>query len=226
MPKPATNKREAQKKKLDKAILSAAEHVFMKKGFRAATTDEIAERASVTKRTLYKHFPSKLALFVRMTDVYLSKLRREMTKVAASDSVQKENIRDLYQALFKFTMRHQKFMRLFWIVDSEEFEGEMPKDLIEQVKGPTNEAFKQYAELIGRASDRGVVRPFDPLLVVNLFSAVNKGIFMHANKERQYEIANIKPEDLFELFMAILDGGLFMEPTKKAAKSNPAKKKV
>ncbi len=218
MTKPATNKREAQKRKLDKAIIAAAEHVFMKKGFRAATMDEISDQASVTKRTLYKHFPSKLALFVRMTDVYMSGLRREMAEVASSTTAPKENIRDLYHAVFQFTLRHQKFMRLFWIVDSEEFEGEMPKDLVEQVKGPTSEAFTKYADLMARAGDQGVVRSFDPLLLVHLFSAVNKGIFMHANKERQYEIADIKPEDLFELFMAILDGGLFTKPNKKSKK--------
>jgi AcrR family transcriptional regulator len=210
MTKPATTKREAQKRKLDKAIISAAEHVFMKKGFRAATMDEIAEQASVTKRTLYKHFPSKLALFVGMTDVYLSELRNVLTEVADQDASPDTRIKNLYQAVFRFTMQHQRFMRLFWIVDSEEFEGEMPKDLVERVQGPTNEGFTKYAEAMAEASTQGVIRPFDPLLLVHLLSAVNKGIFMHANKERQYEIADIKPEELFELFMSILDGGLFV----------------
>lgn len=218
MAETATGKREAQKRKIEKTIIAAAENVFMKKGFRAATMDEIAEQASVTKRTLYKHFPSKLALFVRMTDVYTAGLHREMAKVTSGEFEGKQTIQDLYQAVFRFTRRHQKFMRLFWIVDSDEFEGEMPKDLIDQVKGPTSEAFKKYAELIAEASQQGVVRPFDPMLLVHLLSAINKGIFMHANKERQYEIADIKPDDLFDLSMAILDGGLFVTP-KKGRKS-------
>ena len=214
----ATGKREAQKRKLDKVIIESAEHVFMKKGFRAATMDEIAEQASLTKRTLYKHFPSKLALFVRMIDVYSTGLREQMAQAATENAAQPAGIRNLYQTVFQFTKQHQKFMRLFWIVDSEEFEGEMPKDLVDQVKGPTREAFEKYAELMAGASDQGVIRPFDPILLVHLLSAVNKGIFMHANKERQYEIADIEPDDLFDLFMAILDGGLFSEPCPKTKK--------
>ena len=214
MDETTTGKREAQKRKIEKTIITAAENVFMKKGFRAATMDEIAEQASVTKRTLYKHFPSKLALFVRMTDVYMAGLRRAMARASAGENKGKETIQELYKAVFRFTRRHSKFMRLFWIVDSDEFEGEMPKDLIDRVKGPTNEAFKKYAELIAEAGRKGAVRPFDPMMLVHLLSAVNKGIFMHANKERQYEIADIKPDALFDLFMAILDGGLFVTPKK------------
>lgn len=40
-------------------ILTAAEDLFYGEGIRATGVDRIAERAGVTKRTLYQHFPSK-----------------------------------------------------------------------------------------------------------------------------------------------------------------------
>jgi AcrR family transcriptional regulator len=48
-------------------ILQAALEVFAEKGFRAATMDEIAARAGITKGTIYLYFPSKEELFVAMT---------------------------------------------------------------------------------------------------------------------------------------------------------------
>src|SRR6188472_1480366 len=45
------------------AILSAARHEFASRGFRGARTAAIASGAGCSEPTLYKHFPSKQALF-------------------------------------------------------------------------------------------------------------------------------------------------------------------
>jgi TetR/AcrR family transcriptional regulator, regulator of autoinduction and epiphytic fitness len=45
------------------AIIDAATAEFLSAGFDATSMDRIAARASVSKRTVYNHFPSKEALF-------------------------------------------------------------------------------------------------------------------------------------------------------------------
>jgi TetR/AcrR family transcriptional regulator of autoinduction and epiphytic fitness len=45
------------------AVISAAIEEFLAAGFDATSMDRIAARASVSKRTVYNHFPSKEALF-------------------------------------------------------------------------------------------------------------------------------------------------------------------
>ncbi|HTR07684.1 MAG TPA: TetR/AcrR family transcriptional regulator [Paraburkholderia sp.] len=45
------------------AIVAAAIDEFLASGFEATSMDRIAARASVSKRTVYNHFPSKEALF-------------------------------------------------------------------------------------------------------------------------------------------------------------------
>ncbi len=44
-------------------ILAAARELFEKRGFAAATTKDIAELAGVSEVTLFRHFPTKRALF-------------------------------------------------------------------------------------------------------------------------------------------------------------------
>lgn len=47
-------------------ILSAAEETFLNAGYGAATMEEIAKRAGMSKKTLYQHFPDKAAVFEAM----------------------------------------------------------------------------------------------------------------------------------------------------------------
>ncbi|WP_309126833.1 TetR/AcrR family transcriptional regulator [Microbacterium sp.] len=48
------------------AITAAAADVFVRDGYDPASMDEIAERAGVSKQTLYAHFGSKEGLFVQV----------------------------------------------------------------------------------------------------------------------------------------------------------------
>lgn len=49
------------------AIIEAASHEFKSSGFSGTSMDRIAETAEVSKRTIYKHFPSKEILFQTIT---------------------------------------------------------------------------------------------------------------------------------------------------------------
>lgn len=60
----ATHQRLTDRKRL--AVVSAAIEEFIAAGFDATSMDRIAARASVSKRTVYNHFPSKEALFAEI----------------------------------------------------------------------------------------------------------------------------------------------------------------
>jgi TetR/AcrR family transcriptional regulator, mexJK operon transcriptional repressor len=56
-----TEAESTKRKRLD--VIEAARAVFLEEGYSAARVNEIAARAGVSKRTLYKYFPSKTKLF-------------------------------------------------------------------------------------------------------------------------------------------------------------------
>jgi TetR/AcrR family transcriptional repressor of mexJK operon len=64
-------------------ILTGARRVFLRDGFAAASTDDVAAEAGVSKRTLYAYYPSKEDLFV---DV-LRKLTIENPQTRVLESV-------------------------------------------------------------------------------------------------------------------------------------------
>ncbi|TYL52937.1 TetR/AcrR family transcriptional regulator [Agromyces mariniharenae] len=64
-----------------RAILEAAEEMFLASGYLGTNMDELAARSQVSKQTVYKHFGSKEALFVElvtsMTDAAGDRVHRD-----------------------------------------------------------------------------------------------------------------------------------------------------
>jgi len=53
-------------------LLKAARELFLKKGYRHTTTEEIAQRAGVTKGALYHHFASKEDIMFELVKILLA----------------------------------------------------------------------------------------------------------------------------------------------------------
>src|SRR5271165_1779762 len=98
-----TETRRRRKAERPKEILEAAFEEFSRKGYASTTLDHVAERAGVTKGTIYVYFENKEHLFISMV--------RELMKVTL-DAVQEMFERhegstaDLLRAQFSFIYQH------------------------------------------------------------------------------------------------------------------------
>ena len=79
---------ERQSARKQRRILEEAERLFLRLGLRAASIEEIAASAGVSKVTLYKHFGSKDDLFVEcvrsVTDRHFAELHEEIATVPSA----------------------------------------------------------------------------------------------------------------------------------------------
>jgi len=73
-------------------IMTAASELFYFEGINATGVERIASRASVSKRTLYRHFPSKTAL----VEEYLQRLRQEAGK-PTNEATPRERLLALFE---------------------------------------------------------------------------------------------------------------------------------
>jgi AcrR family transcriptional regulator len=72
----------------EEKMLDELESIFLREGFRAVTVEQLARQLRCSKRTIYMLAPSKEALFLRVFDRYLSRLREEGLRGAmAADPV-------------------------------------------------------------------------------------------------------------------------------------------
>jgi AcrR family transcriptional regulator len=189
-------------------ILQAAKLLFLEKKYGAITMDEIAKQAEITKRTLYLYFPSKLALFIHVFDEHLQQLHQQLTRAARQNLPVVEVVMSMFETLYAYTKKNEKFMRLYWTLDSEEFDGLIPEELLERIRIWTKAMFEETTKVVERGQQEGFIMGYDPLLLINLMSAVNKGIFIHTNKENRFSIANIDPDDLYQTVAKMLSDGL------------------
>jgi AcrR family transcriptional regulator len=199
-------------------IRQTARSLFLEKKYSAITMDEIAKQAGITKKTLYLHFPSKLALFVHVFDEHLQQLHKQFTNAARKDLPIVELITSMFEILYTFTKKNEKFMRLYWTLDCEEFDGLIPDELLQRIKIWTKAMFEEVTNVIEKGQQEGVLLDYDPELVMHLMSAINKGLFIHTNKENKFSIANIDPDNLYWMAVKMMNTGLFRVPQKETRK--------
>lgn len=94
--------RRRRKDKRPSEIVEAARNVFLDRGFGAAKVEEIAQRAGVSKGTVYLYFPTKEALFeaVMRTNV-LSVLDGAAGMLAAGDLPAPVQLRLLLETVYR-----------------------------------------------------------------------------------------------------------------------------
>src|SRR3954470_17811158 len=80
-----------------RAVLKAAADLLAAKGAAAVTMEKIAARAKVAKTTLYRWWPSKIALFM---DVFEQQATKQLLGIAPSGSVQTDLSR-VFRGLFR-----------------------------------------------------------------------------------------------------------------------------
>lgn len=98
-------------------LLAAALEIFTASGYHAASMDEIADRASVSKPVLYQHFPSKLDLYLAVLDMHIDSLVFAIQKAIASNKENKNRVRATIDAYFGFIEGEGEAFRLLFESD-------------------------------------------------------------------------------------------------------------
>ena len=98
-------------------LLTAALEVFTVSGYHAASMDEIADRANVSKPVLYQHFPSKLDLYIAVLDLHIDSLVFALQKAIASTKENKNRVKATVDAYFGFIYDEEGAFRLLFESD-------------------------------------------------------------------------------------------------------------
>lgn len=133
------SRREREKKERRSAIIDAAERVFFRKGFEAATMDEVAAEAELSKGTLYLYFKSKDELFIALSGRILGQLVERFEAIARSSGTGIEHLQQMMFDYTSFALAHPKHFRtaLTWMANAQPVDTSTP-------------AFVRHRQLIAR----------------------------------------------------------------------------
>ena len=115
-------------------ILTAAEKLFLTKGYETVTMREIAKYADCSHTTIYLYFSDKEALLLDISTPYLEKLKSELQAIHVDPSIDQERrVKEMCLAFIHFGIDNQGMYTLFMVTDSSRVD-EQPEKKINQIR--------------------------------------------------------------------------------------------
>jgi len=204
-----TERKEREKEQRRNDILNAAEAVFFKKGIDFSSMDEVAEKAELSKGTLYLYFKSKedirFAVFQRGAGI-LNKLMQQNIQV---DQSGKDQLISLGNTFITFSLQHTDYFKLFIEIQTSNMENlNIGKDAFENyIKNQSPITIVQRCVIKGMKD--GSIRNDIPEshMTATLWSQMLGVMAVINNHQHLFDIFDIKVDDILRTHLEIAQHG-------------------
>lgn len=175
-----------------RAILGAAERIFLRDGYLAANMDELAALSGVSKQTVYAHFGSKEALFVALV-VSMTREVGDSLPDSWRDPVDRDDLREILQEQADrqlAAVTHPRILRLRRLAIAEALRfPELGRALWDN--GPQR-AVVRLGAYFARLSEQGWLRVEDPEFTASFYNWLVMG---HSVNEAMLLGDESRPDD-------------------------------
>lgn len=124
-----TERKEREKLHRKEEILNAAEKVFFEKGLAASTMDEIAERAELSKGTLYLYYRSKEDLYMAIICRGHQILLRMFEEAVSTGEPTLKLFDNVGQAYYAFYKRHHHYFEMFSFSENRQLQSQVSDEM-------------------------------------------------------------------------------------------------
>jgi AcrR family transcriptional regulator len=197
----AGRKKESAKEK----IMKVATSLFAKKGFDAATVDEIAEKAKVNKALIYYYYKNKDDLLAKIFDSFMGKVLirfQELFSKMESKEVfnSKNRVGEIMRILLSFLMENEELLKIMLM---ESIKGKRDP-FLEIMKRQTG---KQLVELVDEARGKGITldKEVTQMWVTEFFTGSIPMIIYIVYRNRWAKFFGIDTEILDNMFINAFD---------------------
>ncbi|MGA3287875.1 MAG: TetR/AcrR family transcriptional regulator [Bacteroidota bacterium] len=191
-------------------IIDAASDRFMDAGFYKVTMDEIASDLRMSKKTVYKFFPSKETLLKAIVHAFMRKVEGEVQGIISSDKPIEEKLTTLLTFIGK---QLRRFSRPF-MTDVQRFAPALWKE-VEIFR--RERVLSQLQQMFRQAKKEGVFREdLDPDLFFLILTTTIQGIMNPQVLSQQ----PFSAEEAFKGIFRILYEGAFTQEARKRFQLN------
>jgi AcrR family transcriptional regulator len=168
------SRKEREKRARQAEILKAARELFVSKGFRETTLDEIAHQAEFGKGTLYNYFASKEEIFFAIIDQAVDETISISREAAAGPGGIREKLAIFAQRTIRYVRDNGELLHVIY---HELHRGSTPdnaaklRELVRRASG----VWGYLAELLQQGMDEGTIRKCDPTQYVILIDGMVRG---------------------------------------------------
>lgn len=191
-------------------ILDAAYKLFLEKGYRHTTMDEISASLGISKKTLYKYYPGKLELLEASFEVLKLKMSSKVEAIL-------ENKYISFPLKLKSTLT--VVANHLAPINPELFEDvrEHAHDIWEEMKAYINEsAYMRFQKLIKQGVEQGLVNPSINInLVVMLYASAIQSLldpkFIGQFPDSMRKDMKLSASEIFDQAISIIYNGILTE---------------
>lgn len=155
------------------AIMQAATHAFFDRGYAAASIEQIAQEAGVSKVTVYNHFGDKRGLFAASVEAECGRMRHHFSLGELPRGSLRRRLTAIGEALVEFLSRPEMVRFERRIAAETERNPDLGESFLEA--GP-HRMLRSLTGLLVALRDAGDIELGDPALAAEQFASLCKGI--------------------------------------------------
>ncbi len=201
-------RREKEKLLRRNSILEAARHLFFEKGYRT-TMDEIAERAELSKGTLYLYFKSKDELYVSVIVEGYRILEKRIREALERAEGPEEKLKAVYFSFVDHCLENREYFRITQYFLTEDARENTSRELIDAINMDSMTLLEYGIKAMREGIEEGVFRDdFDPVRASLVAWRNATGILDLAVLGNEGSVAAVDYGELFDLAFAFLMRGI------------------
>ncbi|MBN2345160.1 MAG: TetR/AcrR family transcriptional regulator [Candidatus Aminicenantes bacterium] len=173
-----SDRKEREKEKRRNDIVDAAEALFFSKGYEAVTLDEIADKAELSKGTLYLYFKNKLDLYFFVAGRGLQIMIDMFQETLTGEKTGLQKVRAIGEAYHRFFTQHGHYFQTVNFWDSREIDSYLGIPGGETCHQLGNQALGMVARAVAEGVADGSIRPdIDPAKAAVVLWGQATGVF-------------------------------------------------
>ena len=186
-------------------IVRAAAAAFGDVGYRTATLDTIAERAGLSKVTLYRYVGSKEELLSLVVERIIDEFQRGLRRIVAERRAADDTLRRIVHYQVELLAEHLPFLTVFFSEESG-----LPAPMAARAQRAKREYDQAIERVVREGVEAGLLRDLPPRLVV--FGLLGMCNWLHKwyrpdGKRSVGEIADV--------FVTLLERGYLAQPAER-----------
>ena len=182
-------------------IVRAAAAAFGEVGYRTATLDAIAERAGLSKVTLYRYVSSKEELLSLVVERTIATFRQGLRDIVEQRRPAEETLRRIVRFQVELLTENLAFLTVFFAEESG-----LPAPMAAQAARAKREYDRTIERVVREGIEAGRLRPLPPTLVV--FGILGMCNWLHKWYKPQ---GALSPGQIADVFVDLLERGYLAE---------------
>ncbi|MEE9613839.1 MAG: TetR/AcrR family transcriptional regulator [Thermodesulfobacteriota bacterium] len=201
---PGKKKKRMPGKERSAQIVDVAAGLFAKKGFKGATTREIARAAGISEATIFKHFARKEDLYAALIDKYCTDPEGRLFLASRLEGKSgREFFKELALLIMERYRQDTTFTRLLFF---SALEGHELSDMFMKSRGM--ESLELLSGHVGELMRNGSLKKGDPELAARAFAGMVAHYCMFQEVFGFKKFFKRRPEDVAEMFVDIFMNGM------------------